>query len=64
MFAIGVGMEVNQDELEGIASPPDGSTSYVLNAEDFSALSDLLIQLAPAACDAITGETFNHTNSV
>ena len=55
MFAIGIGSEINQAELEGIASPPVDGTSFVLNALGFDALPNLVSQLLPSTCEAIIG---------
>ena len=49
MFAIGVGNNTNDEELNDISSGPD----YVLNANDFSALSDIRRTLLTEACKGI-----------
>ena len=56
MFAIGIGDKIKQEELEGIASPPDNGMSFVLHAEGLDALPALLSQLLPSTCEAIIGQ--------
>ncbi|KAL3865980.1 hypothetical protein ACJMK2_043322 [Sinanodonta woodiana] len=49
IFAIGVGNQVNMDELNGIAK----DTKQVFLVDDFNALSGMVKQLTQAACEAI-----------
>jgi hypothetical protein len=53
MFAIGVGPNINQPELEGIANPPEGNMSYALRAENFDKLTEIAFQLLSSACEAV-----------
>ena len=58
LFALGIGDQVNQDELRGIANKPGPNTniSYVFNAASFDALNMISQQLVAAACEAVACE--------
>ena len=55
MFAIGIGEEISQDELNGIGNRP--SRQFVFNAENFDALIAIREQVVVAACQAASGKT-------
>ncbi|XP_013407529.1 collagen alpha-1(XII) chain isoform X1 [Lingula anatina] len=48
VYTIGVGSDVNTDELKAIANVPD--SKYVFTVTDYSALSSITTQLATDAC--------------
>lgn len=47
MFAVGVGTNVDEDELKEIATSPD----YVLTSNSFTALQTIAPQIRKAVCD-------------
>lgn len=53
VFALGIGDEINQAELEGIANPPNENLTFSFNVESFEALNMITSMLVAAACDAI-----------
>ena len=54
MFALGIGDEVSQNELIGIANTP--SSDFVFNADNFDALPAILDQVVVAACQVSVGK--------
>ena len=55
LFALGIGEEVDQEELEGIGNKPKGNMSFVLKVDSFDALSLISTQLVAAACEVVAG---------
>ncbi|ELU05673.1 hypothetical protein CAPTEDRAFT_217523 [Capitella teleta] len=55
MLAVGIGAEINEDELEGIASPPDATTGQtVFTVQNFDKLTNILDKLVTQTCIVIT----------
>lgn len=50
LVVIGVGSEVNQTELEGIASTSPNGTHFVYNVSNYDALSTIQNEIAMVAC--------------
>ena len=62
MFALGIGSNIDMDELNGIASDPyideNGNlVEFVFMATDFDALLSIRSQLRDAACEVTAGMT-------
>ncbi len=52
LFAVGISDDINQDELETIASDPDDS--HVFYADDFDKLKDILNDVIMKTCERVT----------
>ena len=54
VYAVGVGKNVNEDELKEIATSPD----YVLTSNSFTALQAIAPQIRKAVCDGESDSLF------
>lgn len=49
MFAIGIGTEINQEELKSIGSDPD--TNFVFTVDNFETLKTIVETITTRTCD-------------
>ncbi|ELU08766.1 hypothetical protein CAPTEDRAFT_228894 [Capitella teleta] len=53
VFALGIGDDINQKELEGIGNPDSENMTYTFNVDSFEALPMISSMLVSAACEAV-----------